>query len=469
MTQVACLEPEHLPFADLAARGWDLRPWDPDVEPLFIQEVNVLVAGPDAEAALSAGITARARNPAIQIVAWLPRGASNDALCRLAAGGARALLVGEEAEASRLTERIREADDFALGLRRVLLRQGCQLEGPGEGTRMRMAVGATCDRGGRPDLRLGEFLLERGLVEPRTVLKALVDQDKQQIHPLDFLHHQAGLSAEVCMTLSREAERRRECPTCLALERGLLPRWTEEAVRQALRGTRPALGRLLVRMGAADPTAMREWIFGFLGVRNGLESQPAITPVPEPLPVQRQEAAQPAPAPAAPVHADVDLPETAPIEVEDNLIEDYHQFLDEELHLDLENRILAIRQASGEDLISRLDHLYRDFHSLKGTANFIGAKATVAIIHASEDSLGLAKLARDALDEGTRQDLIDCLLRGVDMVWDLRRSIVAERDESARLAAIADLYRAFRRDLTATLVRIGACADAAAANLEDQF
>jgi chemotaxis protein histidine kinase CheA len=163
------------------------------------------------------------------------------------------------------------------------------------------------------------------------------------------------------------------------------------------------------------------------------------------------------------------LPPTAPLEVDSATLDDYREFLTDDLRTRLDGRILSMRDEQGEALSAELDALYRDLHSIKGSANFLGATATVATVHLLEDCLGLVKQRIALLDAEFRQQLIDSFLLGLDLVWELRAGVLQERDEGPRLAAIADRHLAFQEALLATAGRLAGQATAASGPLADMF
>ena len=321
-------------------------------------------------------------------------------------------------------------------------------------------------------LRLGEFLVAAGYITPAQLLDALIHQGRERRSELEILRHNAGLDAHSCLALVDAADQHGASLFHQAVADQVVPGWTLESLQQAQRTSQPPLGRALVQLGQASPAQLRAWLFAFMGQA---EPPPASTRIVRqtPMPVPEQQL-----QPVVSVHANTTtaepghhavLPPTAPLDVDASTLEDYREFLTDDLRTRLDARILSMRDGQGEALVAELDALYRDLHSIKGSANFLGATATVATVHLLEDCLGLVKQRTAALHAEYRQELIDSFLTGLDLVWELRAAVLQDRDEGPRLARIADRHLAFQSALLATAGRLAGQAHAASGPLADMF
>ncbi len=73
--------------------------------------------------------------------------------------------------------------------------------------------------------------------------------------------------------------------------------------------------------------------------------------------------------------------------------------------------------------------LYRDLHSIKGTARFISAALTEKLIHASEDLLGFAQQFHSQLSRDDLKNVFNQILKSIDIALALRKPIVEKQSE----------------------------------------
>lgn len=322
-----------------------------------------------------------------------------------------------------------------------------------------------------PPPRLGEFLIAAGFITPAQLLDALIHQNRERRSELEILRHKIGLDDRSCLALVDAADQRGTSLFHQAVTDQVVPGWTLASLHQAQRSSQPPLGRALVQLGHASPAQLRAWLFSFMGQSEPPPASTRVvrqTPVPSLVQVPPAMTARSITVASEPAH-DVVLPPTAPLDVDASTLEDYREFLTDDLRTRLDGRILSLRDEQGEALAAELDALYRDLHSIKGSANFLGATATVATVHLLEDCLGLVKQRLAALDAGYRQELIDSFLLGLDLVWELRAAVLQDRDEGPHLARIADRHLAFQAALLATAGRLAGQTPAASGPLADIF
>jgi len=328
----------------------------------------------------------------------------------------------------------------------------------------------------KPPKRLGEFLLSTGRISSEQLIEALIEQAAKRQTELSVIRHLVGLPAETCLQLVDDAAEAERDLFHQVVVSDAAPGWDLPRLTESQERSRPAIGKILVQLGYATQAQMRSWLFEFMGQSEPAQvsrfDRPAIS-IPQPaadstaVDTSISDVHPSEDIPANEHHAE--LPTTAPLEIESAIFDDYREFLNDDLRAQLDSKILSIHDLHGDALAAELDGLYRDLHSIKGSANFLGASATVATVHLMEDCLGLAKRQIELLDDITRQELIDSFLVGLDLVWELRAGILSEHDEGPRLHLMADRHLAFQHALLSTGGRLAGQAASSTAPLADLF
>jgi hypothetical protein len=117
--------------------------------------------------------------------------------------------------------------------------------------------------------------------------------------------------------------------------------------------------------------------------------------------------------------------------IDTNLLDDFLESFEEGLKTQIENIIISLKISSAESTTSTLSLVYREFHSLKGSARFSKLNTFEKVTHQLEELISLVQNVYFKTDLNTKLLIEQTLLDGVDILWELKNSIAATRTESA--------------------------------------
>lgn len=125
---------------------------------------------------------------------------------------------------------------------------------------------------------------------------------------------------------------------------------------------------------------------------------------------------------------DPDIPTFQFVEIDQSNIDEYAQLLDQEKKTFLENTILS--WSKGLDKNS-LREFYRELHTLKGTSRFLKAQVTEYLIHNFENLISTITSNMGAITSDNYKKFDDICFRSMDLVWELRESIIQNASEAS--------------------------------------
>lgn len=241
-----------------------------------------------------------------------------------------------------------------------------------------------------------QWLVQRGVVSPETMLDALDLQHEQRV-PLGQLALRMGAMSvsQVFDTVSwgsRRTERFGETAVTLGyLTRASLAELLDEQARQT-----PSLGSILLQIDAAPAKVLRSELDEFRRAGGAVAdhdqwaAEPTL-PSPDGELASENDANQSAPVgPVPDASDDSPIPAVNLEKVKQNgellgdFLGDFYEHLE-----GAEKQILLIESnATAEE---PLHALYRAFHTMKGVASFFGLTQITELAHAAEDVLNLAR------------------------------------------------------------------------------
>lgn len=114
-----------------------------------------------------------------------------------------------------------------------------------------------------------------------------------------------------------------------------------------------------------------------------------------------------------------------------SLLSDFLEFFDDYQRNNIETLILSAKTKSGKELSYVLNSMYREFHSLKGSSRFCKLKVFEMITHYIEDLLSDLQHKISSFDQATSDQLEECLLLGMDLLWELKIIIQESKSEKS--------------------------------------
>ena len=346
----------------------------------------------------------------------------------------------------------------------------------------------------------GQFLVDQNYLTNEQVFEALIEQEKREMSDLDAFAS-LGISVTDCLKIANLARIHMLHPLRVAHELNLLGDVSLEEINRKVQQSRPPIGHILRELQFCDEVEARIWLQEYYDYCNDVETDPALK---QQLQEHREQKAQQqvktvetqhvseeaaqehisqstkdSPAVSQTNGATIssaaqDMLMGSDIDCEDNLIVDYQDYVCEELRTEIENTMLGFEQNEGKEefeLEAELKNLFRTMHSLKGSVGFINADASQKVIHALEDTITLVQRSPLSVPLLTWQLFINASLKGIDIVWGLRDSIISERDERPFIESYIDEIEVFFEDLNAAKLQIASSIKAGVQNedIDDLF
>ena len=318
----------------------------------------------------------------------------------------------------------------------------------------------------------GQFLVERSYLSQDQVFNALIEQERRELSILSaFAEHGIGVSD--CLRIANLARIHMLHPLRVAKELELVDESGIGDINKNIQNSRPPIGHILRDLNYCDEVEARIWLQEYYDYCNGVESDPELQQQ-----LQEHRAQKALQVQVCATEADDQRPmvETAEeekelrhpcgecepligstIECEDNLISDYQDYVCEELRTEIENTLLGFEKIGDRqevEIETELKNMFRTMHSLKGSVGFINAIASQKVIHALEDTITLLQRAPSAVPALTWQLFINASLKGVDIVWGLRDTIITRRDERPFIEEYHDDIEVFFENLSAAKTQI---------------
>lgn len=254
----------------------------------------------------------------------------------------------------------------------------------------------------------GEYLVEKGVIGPEALAEALVEQVRRTPSVCQVVHDQRLLSiADFLAVMARQSrDRGGFVEACRALGH-----WNEAMqarIEEAVAAVRIPLGQLLVERGAARFEDLSRALDEFL--------------------------------------ADVETPKrsVATATVEEGVLADLKEILADGRR----EEVLALIDAWEADT-SQSGPLADALHSVGGVAGFVRAEAMRVLADRCESRVRAAEGSHDA------DRAVQCALlrEAVDLLWQLRKALLENRDEARWLAVASN--RAFYEALLKALGTAG--------------
>lgn len=278
----------------------------------------------------------------------------------------------------------------------------------------------------------GEYLIEKKLVRPKELVRAVVMQHKKTPGLLEIVYAKKLLDEpHLLQALAYQARNGTDFKqSCVAL--GFWTDAIEETVHLEINTHRVPVGQILVKNGDLSmetaASALSDY-FRSSPEKNYasilLRSDQTLEKKTDVSAVIREEPRE--------------LPEEAVFEpnfhrVDGQLLQDYLDLLCEDKKNELEKILVdietgskgGVREASTETLLKAL---FRDLHTIKGTARFIRAEVSEHLVHVCEDYLSLYICFFEKMEDKDFESLTSLFLNALDFVWDIRKPLMENGSE----------------------------------------
>lgn len=111
------------------------------------------------------------------------------------------------------------------------------------------------------------------------------------------------------------------------------------------------------------------------------------------------------------------------------LIEDFLHTFDDQKRTEMENTIMSLRRKNDEDLVSAMSLLYRDFHTVKGSARFAKLIVFETLTHDLEELISVSQTIYGSLAKDKKDLVEEALLLGMDVLSQLKITIIDTNSE----------------------------------------
>jgi len=261
-------------------------------------------------------------------------------------------------------------------------------------------------------------LIETGLLDTKTLAEALLEQLKSTPPAISILFDKGLITpkqvVEILELQELEALSLKQACDALAL-------WNDDFQEVISAANRKPLSKILLDSGAVDPKSLLQ---NLEAISNNLDTSDGTFEL------------KLVKAPDASIST-VDGFEFEPVffnaeEVIASPIIDYVDLFNDEKHEQMEEEVLSLRTLASElEIDETLDSIFRNYHSLKGASRSISAPITGEIIHLAEDLIAFFKTHHKSLSKDDFSTLITINLQVVDMIWELRNRLEAEKTEES--------------------------------------
>jgi hypothetical protein len=123
------------------------------------------------------------------------------------------------------------------------------------------------------------------------------------------------------------------------------------------------------------------------------------------------------------------FPDLGGDEPEESMLDDFLLTFDDQKRTEIENTIMVLRRKSDQDLLNAMSLLYRDFHSIKGSSRFARLRVFESITHDLEDLIASVQNIFLSLSMEVKDLFEEAMLLGVDVLVQLKQTIVETRSE----------------------------------------
>lgn len=272
----------------------------------------------------------------------------------------------------------------------------------------------------------GDYLIEKGLVTEERLVEALLDQVKALPTVAEIVVEKSWLDKGSILKVfglqsSRNLEFRQACK-----ELGLWKDQYDFEIKKEITRQRTPLGHLLCKAGVLSAEILSKNLEEFIALQSTGKAPESPAPVVE---LPKIEVAPTIPE-------EVLNPEFQ--KVDESIAADYFELLNDDKRAELEKDVLVWetlgRDPSGQnlqDIDASFQRVYRDYHTIKGSARFIRADLSEKIIHRAEDLISFCKRFSQYLAPADFEKLTSLNLKVFDLVWDLRDRLRGEGSEES--------------------------------------
>lgn len=258
----------------------------------------------------------------------------------------------------------------------------------------------------------GEYLLESGLITEGQLLDAVFEQIKDLPTWAEVIRSRGWMSES---DLLRIFATQAKCNLDFRVAAKQCDLWNDELdqkVEAELQKIRSPIGHILIRKGLISLDRLSSALTNFGELSKALAEIPkpeaTLIPFPE--------------ANASPVATDLPfIPEFCSIE--GPVVGEYAELLNEDKRGEIEKTILQWESTQGEALEESLRNMYREYHTIKGSARFLKANLTEKLIHETEEILSLSTRFASRLNASDFERLTSVNLAVCDLIWELRDAL----------------------------------------------
>lgn len=256
----------------------------------------------------------------------------------------------------------------------------------------------------------GEFLIEHNVVNKEQLLKALVVQCRQQITVLEVLLEKNILNNDQCLEIDKISKAQRKCLLQVAKEQNFLTSEQIEDVVRQQNSSRKKIGEYLVELKFLPEQLLPNLLEKYFST-----NKPIITDSPkfeQTTPLQSE--------------AVKELDELQWLEIDASIAIEYADLFDSTKLGEMENLVLSWEKQQNAEL---LRSLFRELHTLKGTARFMKAYLSEKVIHRIEELVSSLIRADNLVTANDAGMFADSIFKGIDLISEIKDFVVANGNE----------------------------------------
>lgn len=278
----------------------------------------------------------------------------------------------------------------------------------------------------------GSYLISKNILSKRQVVEALAYQLSKQPSLFQIAANNNILSDDKLLYIFKNINEGKDFLETVRKFGYLNQKQISSLIQTQMSGKIP-FGHVLVTLGILKFDEVQKHILDFLNLECDLsleklnqsdkelvESEPNIIPANEigHLDLNKKETIEELDGIVVPVFEFYAL--------EESLIEEFSCLLDENKKIEIEKEIINWTKGVSKE---QLRTFYRELHTLKGTARFLKTFGIEFIIHNMENLLGDMTRVVDLLSEKELSKLEEVFLSGLDMIWDVRTTVIQFQSE----------------------------------------
>ncbi|MGZ3742630.1 MAG: Hpt domain-containing protein [Pseudobdellovibrionaceae bacterium] len=277
-------------------------------------------------------------------------------------------------------------------------------------------------------MRFLQYLLQKNFLTTKQAFEALAHQEEQLPSLFRLAHLHLKLSEETLVEIGSRLGNRDF--VAAVRHEDLLSEKEIHQLLQLRNQKRIPLGEVLLTLNLLSREQLKDITFEFSSLVTQettdklIEVKTEVKETPQPPPESLGEQNPPPPAASEKIL----LPEFQFRTIDEDLIAELCQLYDERKKTQLETEILKWPSGLNKEA---LREFYRELHTLKGTARFLGALVIEFLIHHMENLLSDITRVADLLDEPLRKQAEELYLKGFDLAWELRNTIAEQGSEES--------------------------------------